>query len=68
MSDDVAVREVDHETLRTAELHPGKALGDAENFMSGRVVVVKVVDAVDPGATPAIRPEQRLEGTFGLAA
>jgi hypothetical protein len=35
--------------------------------MCSRVVVVKVVDAVDPGAAPTIRPEQRLEGAFGLA-
>ncbi len=30
--------------------------------------MMKVIDAVDPGAAPAVRAEQRFEGALGLAA
>src|SRR5262245_11448373 len=58
---DIAGLELDLAALASAELHARPAPGDPQHLMGPGVVVHVVVDAVAPGAAPAVACEQFLE-------
>ena len=51
-----------------AEANLRLAARDAEHVVGGRMVVMEREDAVPPGMSPAVRPEEGLEGAGGIAA
>src|SRR5262245_18539453 len=58
---DIAGLEFDLAALAPAELHARPALGDPQHLMGPGVIMHVVVDAVAPGAAPAVAGEQLLE-------
>ena len=66
--DHIAAFELGYNALRPAKPHFGPAPGNAKHLMRGRLVMIEIVDAVDPDTSPAIRREQCFEGALGRAA
>src|SRR5438270_12367353 len=65
--DDIAGTQFDALPTLATKPDPGLAGGDAEHLMRGAVIVVMRVDAVAPGAGPAMLGEQPLAGRGAVA-
>src|SRR5580658_5077124 len=54
-------------SVRTAQHHTRAAGGKSERLVRGRMIVMKVVDAIPPPRRPSVAPEDGFEGGSGIA-
>ncbi len=63
---DIAGLDLEDPALGAAELDAPPASCDAEHLVDGRVVVLEVVNAVDPAIPPAVAGEQPVDRCFRI--